>query len=916
MARRGCTLIAAAQVPSIALSDMLANPTAAGSLTGLPAGARYLRADLQVHTPADPRFDPPLRSSSDASERALVAREYLSAAKGRGIQLLGITEHNDVSWIDELRYAAHQLEIHLLPGFEVESKEGIHVLCLFDPDTKVGHLNDCLARIGLPKELRETSKLQKLRASMHFGELVTFIQDECGGICIAAHVESDKGLLRAIGGGARADCWKTPGLLAAQISKPPDLVSDWLKRVLRNEEPEYRRGRPIATLLTSDARSFDQVGAVATWIKMQNVGVEGLRQAFLDPESRIAFAPPSERRRGARLIGIRWEGGFLDGVAFALNEELNCLIGGRGAGKSTVIESVRFAFDLPARTEEVRAAVSTLQENALRSGTKVSLLVETAPPSPHRFLIERTAPHAPFVRDEYGNPLPEYEPRQLLVPAVYGQKEIYGVAQDARARLELVDGFAGEGLRDVAERERALIRACKQNASQIIDRLRQTEDAEARLAELPALQEWRRRFREAGFEDKLRERRQLDREEQLLDRAAGSVKERAASLRKLREAQSQDPDLSTDEHPNADLIARAAGVLERLAHEWEVEFQQVASALDRASDSMSDIRAEWGRRRAARAAEFDEALRDLQARMPDVDPERYLDVERRIEQLTPLRSALQQLQSDIETARRDRARSLLELEDARGAKHRARLEAANRMTAATDGSVRIQLEFATDRSELLSRLLALKTGARTENLRRMVEDPGFSPREFARHVRERTLSGRYGLPDGQASLLERQLDEETLLDLEMVELNDRVSVALDVGSGGTRDYRSLEQLSPGQKSTAILLLIMQASRDPLLIDQPEDDLDNRFVYDDVVRRLRAAKPERQFVIATHNANIPVLGDAEQMLVLDAREEPGLPMRGYLQASGSLDSRDVREAAELILEGGEDAFTRRREKYGW
>ena len=101
-----------------------------------------------------------------------------------------------------------------------------------------------------------------------------------------------------------------------------------------------------------------------------------------------------------------------------------------------------------------------------------------------------------------------------------------------------------------------------------------------------------------------------------------------------------------------------------------------------------------------------------------------------------------------------------------------------------------------------------------------------------------------------------------------------MTLALDVGPTGTRDYRPLDRLSPGQKSTAILLLIMQESRDPLLIDQPEDDLDNRFIYDDIVQRLREAKPARQFVIATHNANIPILGDAEQIVVLDAKESDG------------------------------------------
>jgi energy-coupling factor transporter ATP-binding protein EcfA2 len=193
----------------------------------------------------------------------------------------------------------------------------------------------------------------------------------------------------------------------------------------------------------------------------------------------------------------------------------------------------------------------------------------------------------------------------------------------------------------------------------------------------------------------------------------------------------------------------------------------------------------------------------------------------------------------------------------------------------------------------------------------MVGSDDFSPPEFARAARDGALNGKYGLPDGQAALLERLLTEEALLGLDSIELCDEVSISLDLGRDGTRDYRPLERLSPGQKSTAILLMIMQASDAPLLIDQPEDDLDNRFIYDDVVMRLRAAKPLRQFVVATHNANIPVLGDAEQIIVLDASDRGG-----ELKTRGAIDQVDVREAAELILEGGEDAFLRRRAKYGW
>jgi len=875
-----------------------------------------LRADLQVHTPVDPGFKP-RPEPKDPTERRAVARTYIAKAKERGIQLVGITEHNDVSWIDELRYAARGMDVFLLPGFEVESKEGIHVLCLFDPDTPVTELEEALVRLGLTKQRRDGQRLQ-LRTNQDFAGVLSLIQGACGGACLAAHIESDKGLLCALREGARVDCWRTEGLMAAQISKPPDQITSGNGRIIRGEEPIYARERALAYVLTSDARSFEDIGSESTWIKMDHVGVEGLRQAFLDPESRISFEDPLGMRRGSHLLGVSWEGGFLDGVRFSLNPELNCLIGGKGTGKSTVIESIRYAFDLDFRTDEVRDAATQLRENALKSGSKVSVAVETGPPNPTRYVIERTAPHASVVRDELGTPRPELSPQRLLSPRVYGQKEIFGIAQEDQARLDLLDNFATDGLRDAVERERELMQQCQENGRVTLDTLRRIDDADAKLGELPNLEEWRKRFREAGFEELLRERRQLDREARLLDAAVDALRRRRRVVADLR---TDAGDLAStlavpddDELPNRDLLGRAREVLTTADKGWTSTLGELEQGLAKAGKGLDAVRSEWSERRGSRTIEFDRALRELQERMPDVDPERYLDVERRIEQLTPLRAARKQLRARLKEARDARSKLLIDLIDARGEKHRVRQRAAQSLNDASGGAVSVELEFQGDRQRFLAELRALKTGARNEGLERMVMDLNFSPTEFGRLLRARQLTGHWSLPDGQAALLERSLDEETLLRLELAELPDRVTLALDVGPAGTRDYRSLDKLSPGQKSTAILLLIMQASHDPLLIDQPEDDLDNRFIYDDIVQRLRAAKPTRQFVIATHNANIPILGDAEQIVVLDAEERGGPPVRGVLRTRGSIDTSDVRDAAEHILEGGREAFALRQAKY--
>ena len=133
---------------------------------------------------------------------------------------------------------------------------------------------------------------------------------------------------------------------------------------------------------------------------------------------------------------------------------------------------------------------------------------------------------------------------------------------------------------------------------------------------------------------------------------------------------------------------------------------ELEKGLADAGKELDAVRSEWAERRGARTVEFDRALRELQARMPDVDPERYLDVERRIEQLTPLRAARKQLHARLKEAREARSKLLIELLDARGEKHRVRERAAKGLNDASGGAVRVELEFQGDRQGFLAELRA------------------------------------------------------------------------------------------------------------------------------------------------------------------------------------------------------------------
>ena len=168
------------------------------------------------------------------------------------------------------------------------------------------------------------------------------------------------------------------------------------------------------------------------FIKMSTVSVEAFRQAFLDPDSRIRLNSDLKPEPHAEFLAMTWEGGFLRDTAVQFNENLNVLVGGRGTGKSTMIESIRYALGLDPLGEEARKAHEGVILYVLQSGTKVSLLVRSHKPSERCYSIERSVPNPPVVKDESGEVL-TLSPRDVMPGVeVFGQHEISELTKSPR----------------------------------------------------------------------------------------------------------------------------------------------------------------------------------------------------------------------------------------------------------------------------------------------------------------------------------------------------------------------------------------------------------------------------------------------------------------------------------------------------
>ena len=337
----------------------------------------------------------------------------------------------------------------------------------------------------------------------------------------------------------------------------------------------------------------------------------------------------------------------------------------------------------------------------------------------------------------------------------------------------------------------------------------------------------------------------------------------------------------------------------------------------KADQGIGAVRTAWEARKQAVQAAYEKILRELQKSR--VDGEEFIRLRRQIEELRPLRER-QALLRRLEQDHADRRRRLLsEWEDLKAEEFRRLYRAAKGVNRKLKERVQVQVTAAGDR-EPLFRVLKDEVGGRlSEAIDTLRNLPELSLTAFVDACRSggAGLVADFGITPAQADRLAKAA-AEVLMRIEELDLPPTTAIRLNTAPlGEPPEWQALEALSTGQKATAVLLLLLLESDAPLIVDQPEDDLDNRFITEGVVPRMREEKLRRQFIFSTHNANIPVLGDAELIVGLSASGEAE---RGRAAIDprhmGSIDAQPVRELVEEILEGGKEAFERRRRKYGF
>ncbi len=950
------------------------------------SGATFKKFDLHLHTPGEGQyFTMPSCESvpSTPEEKLAFARRYIRQAREEaGLDAIAITNHNDTSWIDAFRQAARGLygdTFVVFPGIEIAAASGrnsIHILAIFPEDEPVETLERFLDDdLGLTPDRRfhnpqpgdDNAQMQPAPCDKSFTDVVEAI-DARGGVAIAAHVFSHNGLLDSSEncGLSREQQFCCEKLLGVQINKGCiEELTKWQREVVTNQNPKFKRASPIACLNASDGRRLEDVGTQFTYIKCERPTFTALKHALLDPQARIRLQGNPPPKPACYLSALRLpkqDGfnttGFLRDVDVEFNPRLNCIIGARGAGKSAVIELIRYLWELdPLQPEDIGA----FQQVFLPETGRAALEVVKADVT-YRLVRQGREPTQVERRETDEWVATELRPKQLLQLQLYGQKEILYTSKHVSSQLELLDRFVGEALIQHQRDRDALLIELRRNREAILveyERIKQRED---RLSDRARIDEQLRQYHQLGIEASSQTKRLYDRATQLWEESLTQLTQSDKALEDARRRVTpSEVQLSEEDYPSfshVDTLRWLKGRMQRLRQDLETIWQRVEATLAEAHSDIKQAREAWDQEQQAFETQYRQAL----SKLPNLSPDGVLRLERE-------RAELERLDREIEKSRQEMAR----LFDVRrgylrdlicNAEEQFRL----RQTKAGDITgrlprVRITVEQGRDEAWLrelweqylrgsrlrshdydtllkiqvpnLLPLLALVEQAAQEKLLDPPLYEAWLPKQAAATLLPpdalKQLAEYCGLESGKVEKLLERLDFEARLELDEIQPPDRVKIEMnialpDVGGegGGVDDGREIwralgrklgEGVSVGQGCTAILSILLLESNEPLIIDQPEDDLDNRFIYQEIVEILRSERGERQMLFATHNPNIPVAGDAEFVVALDV-EQDERDLHACVLARGFIDAPDVSEQVKAILEGGEVAFQLRRMKYGF
>jgi energy-coupling factor transporter ATP-binding protein EcfA2 len=905
-------------------------------------GSRWWKCDFHTHTPASEDYG---KGADQSNLKQRTPREWLFDYMKADIDCVAVTDHNSGAWIDELKteYARMETEqlggfrpMHLFPGVEISVHGGIHILAILDKDKGTSDIDTLLGAVDYSGTKGSCASVTTKSLIEVAAEIV-----KRGGIAIPAHADENNGLFKLAGQTLQQslDCeqFVAMELIDAKYRKPAAYASckrPWIEVV--GSDAHHPTGEP----------EQKYPGSRFTWIKMGTPSIEGLRLALLDgplsvirsdaitldPNQHADMAMEYIEVNNARYIGRP------SAFSVNLNPWMNAVIGGRGTGKSTIVEFLRLILrrdkELPETLQKDFAkyfeVYASRDEDGLLRGDSRFAVVYRKNGARYRVQWSQRGDVEP-IEAEQADGSWRAEPGEIaqrFPVRIYSQKQIYELAKAPLALLKIVDESPEVDRRSwenewKAEESRFL--SLRAKAREIEAGL---SDERGLQGELKDVQHKLAVFEQAGHADILKGYQRRLRQQRAVEEWKKSWAGAGERIRGIAQEITPDPmdsaSFDQDNPEEKDFLEKVSNVLN--------EIQQVRDDLEKSASKLDGILSKWSSEQerspwaqaVKKAIEAYEQLRIKLAKEAAGDPSAYGELVQRRQMLEARLKEFESRKKQLDSIQKEAQHSLTRLLEMRRCLTSRRKAF---LTRVLEGNPYVRIEVVSYDAretveEAFRRLVQRDSGGFEKDIGKVdngegllgglySETPGAVNFESRLAQLKQTVKAiaagnatTWSVRDQRFATHLGKLPPETFdrLDLWFPEDSLRVEYStLGDGSG----FRSIQEGSPGQKTAALLAFLLSYGKEPIVLDQPEDDLDNHLIYDLIVTQLRNIKQRRQVIVVTHNANIVVNGDAELVVALRARNG-----QTQIETGGSLQEKAVRKTICEVMEGGEKAFEQR------
>lgn len=827
-------------------------------------GCEWVRCDFHLHTRRDKEF------KYTGEENSFIT-EYVNKLESEKIKIGIITNHNkfDLQEYKVLKKAANKKNIFILPGVELsvkDGKNGVHTLIVFNPDEWIKNGEDHIDRF-LTAAFQGISNRENENTCCNYDintllvELEKLNKDY---FIVFAHIEQRNGLIEECGGG------RLSSLAQNHKFKKRVLGLQKLKTFDNKDKIKSWFGYEIAFVEGSDPKKIDEIGkGKSCYIKIGEYSFNTLKFSLQDYESRVSDKVPNVNH--AYIQSIAFKGGRLDSIKIPLSNELNTLIGIRGSGKSSILESIRYALDLNPNVDE--GYKKELVEHTLGPGGEISL--EVIDKYGKKYEVKRIKGEQFSVIDCDGKDLGISITSLINNPLYFGQKDLSSTKSGYA--FELLQKLVGGKIKDNLDLKEENLNSLENSIKEFL----QLETIPEKVKELETAQqdlEHRLKiFEEKGIAEKLKKQTSYTKDASTIKTLLDNVKTMYEKLSTTyKEIDKTEFDISEYKSEyNTELFQKINLTLEDIVDSLKKIGFEIKNILIK-EITLKELGSELKNEINSLKEEFANIKREVNDE--ELDPDSYVKYNSKLEKtlldidkFTKRNNSRYSLSTEIRDFVRKRNKMLNDIFQ----KYEYEIEKINE----SQSELRIEITFKGDKERF------------KKDIKDKFKGTGLTDNKITE------ISKQYS--DFTDIIIDCVLEDSTRLHGILTD-NEVVKVCNKIKENYSNLIRKecpdlveiiyhdklLEKHSIGQRASALILFILtQEENDLIIIDQPEDDLDNQVIYKEVISTIKRKKKSTQFIFATHNANIPVLGDAERVLSTQYDEKINVDI-------GNIDSRNT------------------------